>query len=289
MTDEPSAPRPVPETAAGWGLACRDCSYEQRVDSLALANECRDVHETVRPEHNVWITAPAPPAEPVEAQRCRTCGHGETAHVENEGEWGYCNDCGPEFTGVHEFDAEDEGARPLEVKRSGRSGNNQGWFWQIEGVRVGRVYVHDAIEAAIRKEATAAQVELEEAAYRHAEHWQRLYNEVFDQATVERTRAEAAEGALAQLETDLANEIHDVQMIAGFASEVYMEVTGGRISKPTTLPFEVLREHENECERKATRDADEAREEAISDAAWAFAYRARALTAESVTPTGEPQ
>ena len=40
-------------------------------------------------------------------------------------------------------------------------------------------------------------------------------------------------------------ELSDYSMLLEFVPIVYMEVTGGRISKPNTLPFEIISEFEN--------------------------------------------
>lgn len=43
-----------------------------------------------------------------------------------------------------------------------------------------------------------------------------------------------------RLRTELDNELADVEMLCRIASEVYDTITRGRISKPNTMPFEIL-------------------------------------------------
>lgn len=45
----------------------------------------------------------------------------------------------------------------------------------------------------------------------------------------------------ARLQQELENEIHDVHMIARHCAIAYDHMTNGRISKPTTVPDEVIR------------------------------------------------
>lgn len=50
------------EQARVWKLHCEDCAFTKECDSGLWAGEARRHHESLRPDHNVWITNPELPA-----------------------------------------------------------------------------------------------------------------------------------------------------------------------------------------------------------------------------------
>lgn len=64
-------------------------------------------------------------------------------------------------------------------------------------------------------------------------------------------------------------ELHDFHALMGNVTEVYVHVTGGRISKPLTEPFEVNGEADNRLEEARQEAAEEAADEALFRAATA--------------------
>ena len=65
------------------------------------------------------------------------------------------------------------------------------------------------------------------------------------------------------LREELANELHDVALLCGIASEVYDTITRGRISKPNTMAFEIL----SVVDELATEERNEAFEEGRAEVA----------------------
>jgi hypothetical protein len=61
-------------------------------------------------------------------------------------------------------------------------------------------------------------------------------------ALAERVRGLETEPPQELLDKWFANELHDFNMILSHLTETYCHFSGGRISKPNTLPMEVFRE-----------------------------------------------
>lgn len=59
----------------------------------------------------------------------------------------------------------------------------------------------------------------------------------------------------------IKRELHDAHLMMGQASEVYMHVTGGMVSKPNTMAFEVIALADEHYAAEADADAAEATQE----------------------------
>lgn len=96
------------------------------------------------------------------------------------------------------------------------------------------------------------------------------HNEVLCSEVDRLVRRDSKWRALAKARrTQVRNEQHDVKMLARISSKVFMEVTGGRVSKPNTdadIVIELFEEFlQRECEQFA-KDETEALEAELSDA-----------------------
>jgi hypothetical protein len=97
-----------------------------------------------------------------------------------------------------------------------------------------------------------------------------------EQAFVATLVAERAR--VAELEQDVANEQHDIHMIAHEVSLVYDHITGGLIGKVNTKAFEVIAVADEHYQRYADEQEKEAREE-LAVEVRVLEQRVEALTA----------